>query len=277
MEKPIVESHSQSSREQKCWRMVKRHYHDKGWEHAYRKYESLLADALEEGATVLDVGCGRHFPMADFFLAHGAEPHGIDPVADETDVGRPRITIKRAMADHIPYDDNTFDVIASRSVIEHLEDPGAVFVEFNRVLKPDGRVVFLTPSKYDYVSIFAAMIPNSLHGRIVKYFEGRDEGDTFSTFYRANSVRQIRRLAKRTGFSVDRITYHNHYPSMFMRYPILCRATIAYDRLISSWAFLHWLQGSVLGILRSEGGTLPTRTTSDGESCPAGRGEGAQK
>ena len=64
-----------------------------------------------------------------------------------------------------------------------------MFREFNRVLKPGGRAILLTPSKYDYVSIIARFMPNRLHGKLVNATEGRAEEDTFPTHYRANSRR----------------------------------------------------------------------------------------
>jgi len=247
---------------QKCWKMVTEHYHSRGWRHASQKYEDILADVLWQGASVLDVGCGRHFPMADFFLGCGAEPHGIDPVADETGTARSGVVLKRTTANCVPYPDNTFDVIATRSVLEHLEDPATVFAEFHRVLKPNGLVIFLTPNKYDYVSIFASIIPNRWHGKIVEHFEGRDGDDTFPTFYRANTIRRIKQLARRTGFAVEDIRYHSEYPSMFMRHPVLCRAAIAYDELITRFPLLHWLRGWLLGTARSTKAISPVDATS---------------
>ncbi len=239
-------------RRHKCWEIVKKHYHERGWRHAYKKYEDLLAEVLSHGSVALDVGCGRSFPLAEYLLECGAEVHGIDPVACEREAVVRGASLVRGTAYDIPYPDSSFDVVASRCVFEHLKDPTAAFTEFQRVLKPGGRAVFLTPSRYDYVSLFASLIPNSWHGKIVKRFEGRDEENTFPTFYKANTARQIKRLADRTGFAIERFQYHNCYPSMFMTQPVLCRVAIAYDELVSGLRRLHWLQGWILGCMRSQ-------------------------
>ena len=55
--------------------------------------------------------------------------------------------------------------------------------------------MLLTSSKYDYVSVAAQLISNRFHTKVVSATEGRDEMDTFPTFYRANSRRQLGRLA----------------------------------------------------------------------------------
>jgi len=236
-------------RRQKSLRLVRAHYHDRGWQSPFRQYELLLARKLEgEARRVLDVGCGRRFPLARFLQQTGAEVHGIDPVAEPGD-SPAGVVLKQGMAERIPYEAEIFDVVTSCSVLEHLEDPGRVFTEFCRVLKRGGCVVFLAASRYDYVSLFAAAVPNAWHGGLVRYLEGRDTEDTFATFYRANSRRQLRRLAQDHGFQVEQIEYLNQFPQLLMRWPWLCRAGIGYDRLIGRFRRLHWLRGWVLGCL----------------------------
>jgi len=52
---------------------------------------------------------------------------------------------ERMMADmnQLPFQDNTFDIIFSHSVIHHCQDLGKLFKEFKRLLRPGGRVVAL--------------------------------------------------------------------------------------------------------------------------------------
>jgi len=118
---------------------VHRHYRDRGWRHASFHYADLLAEFITPGAVVLDVGCGRSFPMAGHLAACGAQVHGLDPVADPVEAPQGAI-VRQGIAEQIPYPDDSFDVVVSRSVLEHLEDPGAAFREFHRVLKPGGHL-----------------------------------------------------------------------------------------------------------------------------------------
>lgn len=229
--------------------LVYRHYHGRGWKGAFHRYEELLESLVKPSSVVLDVGCGRGFPSADLLLRLGAEVHGLDPMADPAAVP-PRTTVKSGLAEAIPYPDGTFDLLTSRSVLEHLEEPERAFREFRRVLKPGGHLAFLVPNRYDYVSIAAMLIPNSLHASVIRRVEGRDEHDTFPTYYRANSVGQIGHLAARTGFEVVRLEYLNHYPYLLTFSPLLCSAGIAYDELIGRVRWLHWLRAWLLGLLR---------------------------
>ncbi len=46
---------------------------------------------------------------------------------------------------HLPYEDNTFDVVTSWHVIEHVDDVRETLQEWNRVVKPGGLLVIETP------------------------------------------------------------------------------------------------------------------------------------
>jgi len=237
-----------NDRRGKSWEIIRGHYHDRGWQSPYYRYEKLIGQLLQEGSTALDVGCGRHFPMGQHLMQYGAEIHGIDPVA-EPESAVSGLTLQRASANRIPYKDEVFDVVMSRSVLEHLKQPTKVFHEFNRVLKPTGKVVFLAANKYDYVSIFASFLPNRFHNRIVNTIEGRDPENTFPTYYRASCLRQISRLALETGFSIETLEYLNQFPYTLLFSPTLCRIAIAYDDFIGRSRRLHFLRGWILGCL----------------------------
>jgi ubiquinone/menaquinone biosynthesis C-methylase UbiE len=198
---------------------------------------------------VLDVGCGRDFAMAQFLAARCPKVHGIDPVAAGP-VKVPGVSLVAGSAESLPYADGTFDLVTSRSVIEHLPEPAKVFREIRRVLRPGGALVFLTPSKYDYISLASRVVPSRFHGAIVKSLEGREEADTFPTYYRANSARQVRRIADAAGLAVERLEYLNQYPYLLTFSPLLCRMMIYYDRVISRTKGLRWLGASLLGVLR---------------------------
>lgn len=47
----------------------------------------------------------------------------------------------------VPVSDETYDVIVSTEVIEHLENPRAVFREFHRLLRPNGILIVTTPNQ----------------------------------------------------------------------------------------------------------------------------------
>jgi SAM-dependent methyltransferase len=55
---------------------------------------------------------------------------------------------------HIPYDNNTFDYVFIKSVIEHISNTDLFLSEIHRVLKPGGKVIILTPDYQKQKSFF---------------------------------------------------------------------------------------------------------------------------
>jgi hypothetical protein len=117
------------------------------------------------------------------------------------------------------------------------------------VLKPGGVFVFLTPSRYDYVSLAARLVPNRWHAALMHRLEARAEPDTFPTFYRANSRSTLERLARRAGLTIDRLEYLHHHPAYFMFSPLLYRLATLYDRLVCGCEALAFLRAWLLGVL----------------------------
>lgn len=115
-------------------------------------YPRLLATHLAErfglvaGERILDVGCGRGEFLAGF-AALGLVGAGVDQSAAATRICPPECEIRTAnLADSpIPFDDRSFDVVFSKSVVEHFYHPERLFSEFHRVLRPGGRLITLTP------------------------------------------------------------------------------------------------------------------------------------
>ncbi len=219
-----------------------------GYRGPYHRYENLVIGLLMSGTSLLDVGCGRTFPMAEKWLSTGAKVYGVDPVADPSAVSEGAQVFKGS-AEVVPFNDQAFDVVVSRAVLEHLKEPAKVFQELFRVLKPGGKTVLLTPSKFDYVSVSARLIPNRFHANVVKATEGRNEVDTFPTFYRANSRRQIRRLAVNAGFELQRLEYLDQSPYSLRFRPPIYRLALRYHYVVRSVRWLDFLNGWILCVL----------------------------
>lgn len=102
------------------------------------------------GARVLDVGCG--FGLPAFRLAGKASSVQVVGISNNrsqveganqrsADLGlADRVTFDHVDAHFLPYEDNSFDVVWVVETLPHL-DRLAALREFNRVVKPGGRVV----------------------------------------------------------------------------------------------------------------------------------------
>ncbi len=106
--------------------------------------------ALQPGEDVLDVGSGAG--MDSLVAAQMVGPTGSVTGIDMTpemvakargsvaEMGLGNVTIVESSAEHLPFDEASFDVVISNGVIDLIPDKDAVFSEITRVLRPGGRI-----------------------------------------------------------------------------------------------------------------------------------------
>lgn len=233
-------------------RLRQRFYRDA--DHPYRKFESRVESLIGPGTHVLlDAGCGRTVPVLRKFLGKVDHLVGVELVPF-TDVP-PGIETHNADLGALPLADASVDLVMSRSVFEHLTDPQAVYREMARVLRPGGRLVFLTANMWDYGTLVARLVPNRLHGRVVKVVEGRAEEDTFPTAYKTNTRADVERLASGSGLKVTGFDYLSQYPNYLLFNGPLFAIGMVYEKLINRFHALRGLRGWILVTLEKPAST----------------------
>jgi ubiquinone/menaquinone biosynthesis C-methylase UbiE len=97
---------------------------------------------------ILDVGCGKGNQLVGF-ARRGFMCTGIDRRAEcltEPDKYASRIKLKVCdLEQEIPLLGGSFDIVFSKSVIEHIQNADHVLKEIYRVLKPGGIAILMTP------------------------------------------------------------------------------------------------------------------------------------
>jgi SAM-dependent methyltransferase len=131
----------------------------------FTEYPDLLAKYLtsryhlKQHCRLLEVGCGRGEFLRGF-IRQGLKGYGTDQ-SDAATRLCPEAEIKVAnLEEGLPYDDDFFDVVYSKSVIEHFYYPEKVITEISRVLKPKGQVIILTP---DWTHVYKTFYEDYTH------------------------------------------------------------------------------------------------------------------
>ncbi len=215
----------------------------------YRLFEQRVSRYLHPGATLLDAGCGRSAPVLNSLAPLVRRAIGVELVEFDQAPAHPNMELVQAGLDRIPLPDASVDVIMSRSVMEHVADPGGALREVARLLKPGGRYVFITPNLWSYPILIAKMVPNRFHAAIVDFAEGRPAEDTFPTYHRINTPRAVRKWANQAGLEAVSIEYLEMFPAYLMFHPWAFRLGILLERSFRIPG-LRWLQHFLLVELR---------------------------
>ncbi len=118
----------------------------------YRR-EALVRAGLKSGMKVLDVGVGTGLVAAQACILTGnaALVTGVDPSPGMMAASKlpDTMVLMEGRAEALPFPDNHFDFLSMGYALRHISDLGVAFAEFERVLKPGGRlcVLEITPAQ----------------------------------------------------------------------------------------------------------------------------------
>ena len=117
-------------------------------------YDRVLTPVTNRfGANLLEVDCGKGYgAMLAIYDHDAASVVGVDASPQQIERSQKtikgnlvgRVAFKHAEAEHLPFDDKSFDVIYSVEAIQHFHSTKAFFSEAHRTLKTGGRISFCT-------------------------------------------------------------------------------------------------------------------------------------
>lgn len=138
------------------------------WQESAVQRESMARDAMHlyekridlRSAKVLEIGCGT----GDFSLElskAGASVVALDlsheriaAIKKRADAQGLEMDVLVGDAQRTSFDDETFDLILCRNVIEHVSDPRKLVEEMARILKPGGAIQLTAPNRLSFMQIF---------------------------------------------------------------------------------------------------------------------------
>ncbi|MEN3044237.1 MAG: class I SAM-dependent methyltransferase [Candidatus Hydrothermales bacterium] len=134
-----------------------------------KKADSLIPIDKRSGS-ILDIGCGL-FP---YFLTktNFKTKIGIDKIKSENVKEIRIINVNIEKIDYLPFKDETFDVVTSLAVFEHIERTKIlkVFKEIKRILKKGGFLILTTPNYFsDFILKTMARLKIVSHEEILEH------------------------------------------------------------------------------------------------------------
>jgi len=167
---------------------------DSHWWYVGRRriLESFLKQIIQnpkskiQNPKILDVGCGTGGNLEMLTKFGAAE--GVD-VSDEAleFCKRKGLKAHKGLAESLPFEDGSFNIVTALDVVEHLDDDLAGLKEMNRVLKTGGKTLIFVPA---FMWLWGVQDDVSNHR--IRY-----------------TKRQIIERLENAGFEIERATYAN--------------------------------------------------------------------
>lgn len=204
---------------------------------------SMVVQRLPSSGKILDVGAGSGSAIYPYDHP-GVVLIGIDP--SKGIAANPYLhSYEQTFAETMPFENSTFDLVFSDFAIEHLRDPPKVVGEICRVLKPGGWFVFRTVNKCHYVALASLILPESVRVTILRSL-GRQDGDSFLTYYRMNTRRKITTTLRSAGLELEQLRMIEGPPDYLTEHCLLYQLGVAYERASNLTERLAFMRGNFL-------------------------------
>ena len=174
----------------------------------------LILENIKEGTPqyILDIGCGKGDDLRKVSFINGEKRvYGIDISFESLKIASRKIEparnfkILQARAETLPFKEDSFDIVISSEVIEHLNEPEKLIREIRRLLKRRGVFIVTTPSRFTYTRLIGKMIPSPFKKTLRKFVYHISPGKDENPHIREYSRRELKKMFQDNEFIVERI------------------------------------------------------------------------
>lgn len=151
------------------------------------------------GENILEVGCGMGLDVVEY-LRHGLRVSAVDVSRRSVELTR-RLLDQRGMrarllmadAEHLPFPEETFQLVVARGILMYTPDETRAISEVYRVLKPGGRFLAILHNRRSWFVALARLSGTNLYSEqgdppINRVHSRRQARDLFSGFDRLSIV-----------------------------------------------------------------------------------------
>lgn len=182
-------------------------------------------------ASILDCGCGPGGILREIDPAHH-QLVGVDinsnSIAKALKNCNSIVTLIQADIEHLPFDDNSFDIAYCSGVLSYLKEDSTAVKEICRVVKPNGKVIISIPNLFMMNKFFDPYYylvwPFQLAGRKIRnvFSQKSDiDGKYDTTMIRRYRYGQLDRLYRSCGLEKKKTTGVSFGPPTFWRREML--------------------------------------------------------
>ncbi len=187
---------------------------------AYEFRERVLQSLLSPGLRILDVGGGKH-PAISLQTKQDLGLHivGLD-ISDEELVRAPAgaydgIVVGDVATVNIP---GEYDLIFSRSVIEHVKDPGSAIANLASVLAPGGKMAHFMPCRNAPFAMINRLLGNRVARQLLfTVFPDKRKDSGFQAFYHHCTPSELADIINGRGLEIVKVIpyYKSDYAAFF--------------------------------------------------------------
>jgi len=172
---------------------------------AYNDYYKEIHQFIQPEMQILEVGGGAHPSVIN---RKGVQYSVIDPDQSELEKS-PSDIIKINSKIEEMSTEQTFDIIVSKMVLEHIQEPNEFHTAIFNHLKPNGIAIHFFACKYSLPSIFNRIFPERLGSQILKLLKNRtlEESPKYKAYY-----------ARTMGFSNSQREYFKSFGFEILKY-----------------------------------------------------------
>jgi SAM-dependent methyltransferase len=228
-------------------------------EDTHLAYAETLSRLVRPDIRWLDAGCGHkilarnHEKQEREIVKRTRFAVGCDTVVESNHQHRSLEKIIPCELSSLPFSDDSFDLVTLNMVAEHLVEPSRVFSELARVLDRDGQLVIHTPCASSYeiwlIRLGWKLLAKNLGFWMIRLTKGREPGNVFPTFYRANTRRILSKLMCEAGLVEGELRVIEGRPFFYFAAP-LSILEIAVEWLLRAMGKNEVCPATLLGVYR---------------------------
>ena len=210
-----------------------REFFDTVERHRYEEYAPWMPRLMGfdqfAGKRLLEVGCGMGTDLLQFARG-GADVTGVDLTPRSIEISRRHFQLygeqaqfANTDAEHLPFADESFDVVYSNGVLHHTPDTAGAVREVHRVLRPNGlaRVMLYHRNSWNYCfeiilhrgllrgQLLRGRSPEEIMGRYVEVNEGA--GRPLVKAYSRRQARELFSMFRDVKIEVRQLTRDDFY------------------------------------------------------------------